>query len=37
MYDYCDECKKCGENTCGNDPDCSCFEPVENDNNKKED
>ena len=31
MFDYCEECKKCGENTCGNDPDCRCFEPAEED------
>lgn len=25
--DTCDQCKKLGENTCGNDADCRCFEP----------
>ena len=29
MYDLCNDCKKCGETTCGNDFDCLCFEPIE--------
>lgn len=29
-YDHCEDCKKCGKNTCGNCPDCSCFESINN-------
>ena len=25
--DNCENCKKLGETTCGNDVDCRCFEP----------
>lgn len=35
MFDFCDKCKKCGENTCGNDPDCRCFEPIEEEVNNE--
>jgi len=28
MFDDCNNCKKYGENTCGNDPECRCFEPM---------
>ena len=28
MYDKCENCRKHGETTCGNDPDCSCFECI---------
>lgn len=24
----CEQCKKLGETTCGNDIDCQCFEPI---------
>lgn len=24
-----DDCKKCDENVCGNNPDYQCFEPIE--------
>ncbi len=26
IYDPCEKCKKCGETTCGNDKNYSCFE-----------
>ena len=27
--DDCDNCKKCGETTCGNDINMRCFEPIQ--------
>ena len=27
LDDTCEQCKKLGENTCGNDMQCRCFEP----------
>ena len=31
MFNHCETCKKYGETTCGNDPECRCYEPIEDD------
>lgn len=29
MFEKCEDCKKCGENTCECDPSCGCYESRE--------
>jgi len=36
-YNYCEQCKKCGEPTCGDDPECKCFEPMNDDSEDRQD